>query len=324
VTSRSDMTVDCLRVSVTDRCNMRCLYCVPEDAVVPVRRQPTLSMSEIAALACFLRDSYGLRTVRLTGGEPLLCPETIPLVAALAEKGLEDVALTTNAQRLGDLAEPLRRAGLHRVNISLDSLDSARYAHLTRGGQLDRALAGIEAARAAGFRSVKLNTVVLRGENDREVCDLLDFAIARGLEIRFLELMAIGCAAPNHRRWFVSSDEVIERLKTRFQLVALREMHDDRARVHWVEDVRGRTGRVGFISPETQPFCAGCRRLRLTADGTLLGCLMDATGFALLPCFRHPKGPDFDGLHQAIRAALLSKPAMRERCSPQLMAAIGG
>jgi len=320
---RADI-VDCLRVSVTDRCNLRCVYCMPAEGTRPSSGESLLGFEEMATVARFLCDYYGLRTVRLTGGDPLAHPGVVPLAEMLARLPIGDLAITTNGQRLSDLARPLRQAGVGRVNISLDSLDRTRFGRLTRGGRLDRTLAGIGAARAAGFDSIKINTVVLRGENDSEVCDLARFAGEAGLEIRFLELMAIGVAAPHHPAWFVSSDEVRDRLSARYRLTALPTPCGDRTRTYLAEDARGCTTRIGFISPETEPFCATCRRLRLTADGRLLGCLMHSTGPDVLPLLRRPGGPDFAGLDRAVRAALEAKPVLRRDSSPRLMAAIGG
>jgi len=324
VIERVGPIIDCLRVSVADRCNMRCLYCMPSVGISPLPRQEILRFEEIVALARFLRERYGLRTVRLTGGEPLLRRRIERLVEMLSDSGVEDIALTTNGQLLPEMAASLRRAGIGRINISLDSLRPDCFARLTRGGQLGRALDGIEAARAAGLRSVKLNTVVLRGMNDTEVCDLLHFAMERGLEIRFLELMAIGAAARRHRAWFVPSHEVIQQLESRFELEPLESIAGHSARMYIARNSGGQATRVGFISPETQPFCADCRRLRVTSDGHLLACLMHSSGPHLLPSLRRSGGPNYETIDRAIRASLARKPVVRERFSPQLMAAIGG
>jgi len=316
--------VDCLRISVTDRCNLRCVYCMPPEGVRQVPRRSLLRFEEITTVVRFLRDHYGLRTVRLTGGDPLVRRKIVALAGMLARLELADLALTTNGQRLASLARPLRHAGVGRVNISLDSLDPARYSRLTRGGRLDRTLAGIEAARAAGLHPIKINTVVLRGENDSEVCDLVQFAIGAGLEIRFLELMAIGVAAERYASWFVSSHEVRERLEARFRLIASDSSDGQRVRMCLAEASHGRSTRIGFISPESEPFCASCHRLRLTSDGRLIACLMHSTGPDLLPLLRDSNGPDCAALDRAIHAALGAKPALRSDSSPRLMAGIGG
>ena len=339
-------SVDCLRVSLTDRCNLRCLYCMPpksngrkgdvgDNDSAPAEKQEAppadssfqtvLRFEEIAAIVRFLRERYGLRTVRLTGGEPLVRRGIVELTRMLAGQGLADLAMTTNGQVLSDYARPLREAGLRRVNISLDTLDRGRFSRLTRGGRLERTLAGIDAARAAGFRSIKINTVVLRGENDREVCDLVRFAMARGLEIRFLELMAIGVAAARYDSWFVSSREVLERLACEFRVAAAVEGESpERVATFRAEGAAGRSTRVGFISPMSRPFCAGCRRLRLTADGQLRGCLMQGSGPELAAALRRAGGPDYAALERMIARALRAKPARRELSSPYLMAGIGG
>jgi len=324
VTSSAISAVDCLRISVTDRCNLRCVYCLPAAGVQLFRREDILRFEEIAQVVGFLRNHYGLRAVRLTGGDPLVRPDIVELAGMLSRLGLDDLAVTTNGQRLAVLARELCEAGVSRVNVSLDSLDRARFSRLTRGGQLDLTLEGIEAAQAAGFRSVKINTVVLRGENDVEVCELVRFAIAHGLEIRFLELMAIGVSAARHSSWFVSSEEVRERLRRTFWLVADGSSPDNRIQVHIARDSVGRTTRVGFISPQTRPFCAGCRRLRLTADGKLLACLMHSSGRDLRPLLRCSNGPDFSGLSEAVRQTLAAKPVQRRLASDRLMAGIGG
>lgn len=355
--------VDCLRVSVTDRCNLRCVYCRPacegrerweagggrraekdeltgrwdeEGSEARFARHAVLRFEEIVDVVWFLQDRYGLRAVRLTGGDPLARTDVAGLAAMLGQLGLDDLALTTNGQQLPVLADPLRKAGVSRVNVSLDTLDAARFARLTRGGRLDRTLAGIGAAHRAGFRPIKINTVVLRGENDAEVCDLVRFAMDRGLEIRFLELMAIGVAAPLHDAWFVSSHEVFDRLRRAFRLFrnsgsgrpvfdgAVHARTPERTRLYVAEDARGRTTRVGFISPETRPFCAGCRRLRLGSTGRLFGCLMHTAGVDLKPFLRAPDGPDFICLDRAVREVLAAKPTLRAPSSSRAMAAVGG
>jgi cyclic pyranopterin phosphate synthase len=315
--------VDCLRVSVTDRCDLRCLYCMPREGLPRRARGDLLRFEEIVRVADFLRARYGLRTVRLTGGEPLLRNGIAALARMLTAAGIEDVALTTNAQRLAAMAPQLRESGVGRVNISLDSLDPARFARLTRGGSLQAALEGIEAARAAGFGSIKINMVVLGGENDDEVCEFVQFAIERGLQLRFLELMSIGEAVARHAAWFVPADAILERLRTRFRLLPVQNSNPERARPYIAEDAQGRTARIGFIAPESHPFCSSCRRLRLSSDGRLLGCLMQARGVDLPPILRGADPGDVR-LDAAVREAIGSKPAMRARTSDQWMAAVGG
>lgn len=320
-------TVDCLRVSVTHRCNLRCCYCRPSAGESPgpsERLRPVMTFEEIAAVVRLIGECYDLRTVRLTGGEPLLRPNIVRLAGMLAALGVDDLAMTTNAQYLPELAQPLRRAGLKRVNISLDSLNPKCFERLTRGGCLDRTLEGIEAARVAGFSSVKINTVVLRGINDSEVCNLVRFAIDRGIEIRFLELMAIGVSIDSHEARFVSSDEVIERLGAEFHLQPLDTCSTERTRMTTAEDGRGGKTRVGFISPESRPFCRGCRRLRLTSDGRLMACLMHNSGPDLMPALRKAGVPNLHELERLIADALAAKPAIRRNSSSQLMAGIGG
>ena len=269
-----------LRISVTDRCNMRCRYCMPEDDYVWLPRESILTFEEIARLAGAFAG-LGADKVRLTGGEPLLRQDLVTLVALLhSDRRLADLALTTNGLLLASQAEPLRRAGLGRVTVSLDTLRPERLAAFSRTVHHADVLAGIAAARDAGFENVKINTVVIRGFNDDEVVDLVAFARTEGVEIRFIEYMDVGGAT----RW--SRDQVVSQL----------EMLDLLARRYGpIEPVRG-PGRAsapaarfrladgttfGIIASVTAPFCGACDRSRLTADGTWFRCLYAEHGIDL-------------------------------------------
>ena len=313
-----------LRISVTARCSLRCGYCAPEDGSAKAAREEVLSYEEIARFVAVVQAQYGLAHVRLTGGEPLLRAGLDRLVAMLAAAGTADLSLTTNGQRLAELAGPLKQAGLNRVNISLDSLSPATFADITHGGILEKTLDGIAAAREAGLDPIKLNMVVMRGENDHEVADLVRFAAGQGCQMRFLELMPIGVAAAGFGDLFVSSAEVLERLAREFALTALPVDPRSTSRNFVAEDHSGRWTTIGFISPSSQPFCAGCRRLRLTATGVLLGCLARPTGIpiaALLGC-----GSELDAaaLAAAVDEALGMKRSDGEFVQPQAMVGIGG
>ena len=313
-----------LRVSVTDRCWMRCVYCAPASGFAPATREEVLSYQEIVRIVCAIQARYGLAQVRLTGGEPLVRAGVEELVAMLAAAGVADVALTTNGQRLAEMAGPLRQAGLNRINISLDSLNPAAFASITRGGILEKTLTGIAAARSAGLDPVKLNTVVLRGQNDHEVTDLVRFAIEHGCQVRFLELMPIGAAAAAFEESFVASAEVRARLAREFALAPLPADPQGTSRNYVAGNGCGQTAIVGFISPSSEPFCAGCRRLRLTATGVLIGCLARATGVPLAPLVRGGAELDTDALCAAIDQALGMKRRDGEFIQPRAMVGIGG
>lgn len=313
-----------LRISVTDRCSLRCGYCAPENGSTKVAREEVLSYEEITRFVTALKAQYGLTQVRLTGGEPLLRAGLDRLVAMLAAVGAPDLAVTTNGQQLAEMAGPLRRAGLNRINISLDSLSPATFAAITHGGILENTLAGIAAAQRAGLDPVKLNMVVMRGENDHEVADLVRFAAGLGCQMRFLELMPIGVAATGFRDRFVSSAEVIERLAGDFALTALPIDARSTSRNFVAEDQSGRWTTIGFISPSSRPFCAGCRRLRLTATGVVLGCLARPTGIPIAPLLRSGAEPDAEALVVVVEKALGMKRLDGEFVQPQAMMGIGG
>lgn len=224
-----------------------------------------------------LHASVGIDKLRFTGGEPLLYRELPQLVGVCAELGVADISLTTNGQRLAALAGPLKRSGLHRLNISLDSLDGDTFRRITRGGRLDATLAGIDAALEYGFEPVKLNTVVLRDVNDHECEALLEFGLRTRCHVRFLELMPIGVASEHFEGSFVPSRETRESLDGKYEFTALPWEAAATSRDFLVKDSSGRQTVCGFISPTSEPFCNGCRRLRLTHDGRLLGCLAQQT-----------------------------------------------
>jgi len=236
-----------LRVSVTDRCQLRCRYCRPAAGVTVRPRADLLRFAEIAAFVRQLQRSYDVRKVRLTGGEPLARAGLSELVRMLAGLGVPDLALTTNGQWLAAQAPELQAAGLRRVNVSLDSLDPRVFRRLSRGGELARTLAGIAAALAQGLRPVKLNMLVLRGVNADEVRDLTAYALASGCEVRFLELMPIGLPAAQFARWFVAADTVRDMLARDYRLTPLRAVAGATSRVYRVRDARGRTGRIGCV-----------------------------------------------------------------------------
>ena len=266
-----------LRLSVTDRCNLRCQYCMPERDYVWLPREDILQFEEIDRLVDIFLD-LGVRKVRLTGGEPLLRNELPLLVERLAAKArIEDLALTTNGVLLGPMAPALKDAGLHRVTVSLDTLQRDRFVKLARYDELDRVRKGID--RAAGlFGGLKIDSVVIRGVNDDEMVDLLEFAKARGAELRFIEYMDVGGATNWSWNQVVSRAEILERLAGRYgPIAAIDEASSAPADRFRLED--GTT--FGIISSTTAPFCRSCDRSRLTADGLWFLCLYAVNGLDL-------------------------------------------
>ena len=319
-----------LRISVTDRCPLHCLYCRPRSLVEP-RQAPqaspeVLQEADIVRFVRVARDALGVAKVRLTGGEPLVRGDIVELVAALGRLGIPDVALTTNGQRLAALAGPLREAGLHRINISLDSLDPDTFKRLAQGGELGRTLAGIEAACASGLAPVRINTVVMRGMNDHEAEAMVRFALERGCELRFIELMPSGLAPADYDTWFVSSSELRQRLERSFALVP--EAHEPGSSSRRFQaSSDGKQGFVGFISPNSHPFCSGCRRLRLTADGRLLGCLGRSEHIRLMGLLRAAHAVDDDAdarIAAAMRVALGCKRGAGPFAVAMPMSSVGG
>jgi GTP 3',8-cyclase len=264
-----------LRVSVTDRCNLRCQYCMPETDYVWLPRETLLSFEEIAAITEAF-TGLGVDRVRITGGEPLLRRNLPTLIAKLAAiPGVDDLALTTNGVLLADCASELRRAGLHRVTVSLDTLQRSRFEALTRFDQHAAVLAGIDAARRAGFAGLKIDTVVMRGTNDDELVELIEYGRTVGAEVRFIEYMDVGGATRWQREAVVSQQEVLEILGGRYGRIRSVSGRGS-APADRFSLADGTT--FGIIASTTRPFCADCDRSRLTADGVWLMCLYAQAG----------------------------------------------
>jgi cyclic pyranopterin phosphate synthase len=264
-----------LRVSVTDRCNLRCTYCLPEDADFPFGDRDFLRPEEIEAMVGAL-VRLGIRRVRLTGGEPLVRKDIVEIARRVkALPGVENLALSTNGTELARLAEPLRAAGVDRVNISLDSLDAERFRAITRRGSLEAVWSGVEAALAVGFSPVKLNAVLLSRQNLEDVDRLVELTLDRPLSVRFIEMMPTASNRHLQPDEYVSSDLVKQRIEARFgKLLPLDPDHaGPRTGPAAAYQLAGAQGAVGFITPLSHTFCADCNRLRLTARGELRLCL---------------------------------------------------
>ena len=265
-------TIRDLRISVTDRCNFRCFYCIPDENIAWKREQELLTYDEIV-LVCEIAVSLGVEKVRLTGGEPMLRKDLELLIRRLAKiPKLRDLAITTNASGLKKRASALRSAGLNRITISCDSLKPENFKTITKRNALQSVLDGIEATITAGFPSPKINCVVIRGMNDSEVGDFADFARATGVAMRFIEYMPLDNAHHWDRQMLVSGSEVLQRIEQRHKLVPIdRNAPSETALKYAFAD--GARGEIGIIAPVTMPFCGACSRLRLTADGNLRTCL---------------------------------------------------
>lgn len=263
--------VSYLRMSVTDRCDFRCVYCMDEEMTF-VPREQVLTLEELLQIAdAFV--SLGVKKIRLTGGEPLIRTNVTKLCRDIANlDGLDELVMTSNGSQLPRLAGDLKAAGLKRLNISLDSLKPERFKELTRTGDVAQVLSGIDAAKAAGFDKIKLNAVILRGRNDDEIEDLVAFAIAKQLDISFIEEMPLGVISEHSRaESFMSNEDVLARLQQTWTLSEVGGLATDGpSRYH---SIAGTQTRVGFISPHSHNFCGDCNRVRLTAEGRLLLCL---------------------------------------------------
>src|SRR5579883_2614439 len=305
-----------VRLSLTDRCDLACVYCRPHknDGYL----EDTLELSAWKTMVAGL-VAAGVRRVRITGGEPLLHPDVTAMVAYLASLGLEDVAMTTNATRLARLARPLREAGLHRLNVSLDTLDPARFARMTRGGRLERVLAGIDAALQAGFEDLKVNAVVVRDENDTDIEAIVRWSWERGITPRLLEVMAVGEGAR-------LQDRVVTAAEMRVRLAHLLEPAEgerdpDRGPARYVRARHDPTKRVGFITGTSDTYCKGCDRLRVASDGTLRPCLATNDGVAASDVAR---SGDERAVSEAVARAWALKPdgAVWKSCTEEAAAAV--
>ncbi|RUA27661.1 MAG: GTP 3',8-cyclase MoaA [Actinobacteria bacterium] len=322
-----------LRISLTDRCSLRCTYCMPEQGVEWLAKSSILTTDEIVRVAGVLA-SLGIVEVRLTGGEPLLRRDIVDVVRRVAAiegvAGPLEVSMTTNGLKLPELAEPLREAGLARVNVSIDTLRRDRFAELTRRDRLDDVLSGIRAARRAGFAPLKLNAVPMRGVNDDEIVDLVQFAVDNGAQMRFIEQMPLDAGHTWSRSEMVDAGEILDKLTRRFTLTPIGERGSSPSQDYLVD---GGPTTVGLIASVSAPFCGACDRVRLTADGQIRNCLFAREESDLLPLLRGAEGSspaDDDAIADLLRRSIAGKRAGHGIDDPGFlqpqrpMSAIGG
>jgi GTP 3',8-cyclase len=271
-----------LRISVTDRCNLRCVYCMPEVGMTFQPPSALLTFDEIIRVAHVAHD-MGVTSLRLTGGEPLVRKNLVNLVSQLSKVGFKDLSLTTNAMLLTPLVQSLADAGLKRVNISCDSLQPTRFSALRRRGNLATVLAAMDAAELAGLTPLKINVVILRGQNDDEIIDFAEFARRTGRIVRFIEFMPLDAQGQWDKSQLVPGDEIFGRINECWPLKAIDARGSAPAERFTFEDGQGE---IGLISSVTQPFCGTCNRLRLTADGSIRNCLFSDNEFSVRDLLR--------------------------------------
>ncbi len=302
-------TVDYIRLSITDRCDFRCVYCMSEDMTF-LPRDEVLSLEECARLVKIFVN-LGVSKVRITGGEPLVRKNALWLFEEVGKlKGLNELVLTTNGSQLEKQAAALKSAGVKRINISIDSLQAERFKKITRTGDLNKVLAGLQASKDAGFDGIKINTVLMRGSNDDEAVDLVQFAIDQKIDISFIEEMPLGEVDHTRESTFVSNADTLKLLQSKYSLLPSTESTGGPAR-YW--RVANSHTKIGFISPHSHNFCESCNRVRITCKGELYLCLGQEDKIDLMPLLREfphndaplvtailnsmrikPKGHDFD------------------------------
>lgn len=305
---RFGRTVDYLRISITDRCDFRCVYCMAEDMTFLPRAQ-ILTLEEVEFIARAFIE-LGVKKVRITGGEPLVRKGVLGLLENIANiKPLDELVLTSNGSKLQQMASDISRVGVKRINISLDTLNADRFKQLTRTGDLQTVLNGIDAAKQAGFQQIKINSVILKNRNHHEVTDLVRFAVDHEIDISFIEEMPLG-QVTDHDRFeaFYSSQEILADLEKNFRVKKIEANTGGPSVYFKVIDTQSK---VGFISPHSANFCATCNRVRLTAEGKLLLCLGNEHSVDLKREIRAHPG-DMDKLQQTIIDAMQIKPEKHE------------
>jgi len=295
--------IDYLRISITDQCSLQCIYCVPEQGVKRYDRHDILTLEEITRVVRVAHRN-GVRKVRLTGGEPLMRDDILDLVSSVKGTGIRDLSLTTNGTRLAEMAGELKKAGLDRVNISLDTLNEERYRSITRGGDLQRVRDALQAAEQAGFTPIKINVVPIRGVNDDEIPAFAALTLLQDVHIRFIEFMPIGKKPAWKPDAYLKKEEIMEKVSALGKLVCRPFKGGGPSRNYRLENARGV---IGFISPISDCFCRFCNRLRLTANGRIRPCLFSDIEVDIRTALR--SGISDDELEELYRHAVLLKPA---------------
>lgn len=298
--------INYLRVSITDRCNLRCTYCMPKEGVSAIGHDDILRYEEIIRVVRAAL-SVGIVKVRLTGGEPLVRRGVLNFIESLKSvEGLQDLSMTTNGVLLESSAEDIFRAGLRRINVSLDSLDADKYRKVTRGGSLECVLRGIEEAHRVGFSPIKINIVSIKGFNENEILDFARMTLSKPYQMRFIELMPFGKTGRDYENRYLSCESVLREIERTYPLESLETKStrlDGPARRYRIKDA---PGEIGFISAVSQHFCRSCNRLRLTADGQLRACLFSEAEIDLKTPMR--KGCGDEELVALIHRAIETKP----------------
>ena len=296
--------INYVRISVTDRCDFRCVYCMSEKMKFVPRAQ-LLTLEEITTIADVFTQ-LGVKKIRITGGEPLVRQNIITLFENLGNLSeLEELTTTTNGSQLIKLAEPLKKAGVSRINISLDSLNTKRFENITRTGKLDNVLKGIDKAISVGFKKLKINSVILKNRNHDEIIDLVCFAIKKNMDISFIEEMPLGIIDDHDRNeLYYSSDQIKNDIQNEFELISSMKSTGGPSKYF---QITGTNTKVGFISPHSHNFCDECNRVRLTAEGRLLLCLGQENSVDLRKIIRSFPGNN-DKLKESIRNSMQIKP----------------
>lgn len=302
--------INYLRISVTDRCNLRCRYCMPKEGLSILGHEDILRYEEILRIIA-VAVRMGVSKVRITGGEPLVRRGVVDFIARLSSlPGLRDISLTTNGILLENFASSLFNAGIKRINISLDSLQAAKYARITRGGDLRAVLRGIEAAQREGFHPIKINVVVIKDVNDDEILDFSALTLNKRFQIRFIELMPMGRAGSGYEEKYVSNDVIWERINKYHPLEPVSAVNNNTNGPARMYRIAGGLGEIGFISPISHHFCDVCNRLRLTADGKLRACLLRDKEASLREALR--SGCSDEQLQELINFVIADKPRQHE------------
>ncbi len=299
--------INYMRISVTDRCNLRCIYCMPSEGVKAIKHSDILSYEDIIRIVS-IASGLGVSKIRLTGGEPLLRKNLVYLISSINHiQGIKDLSLTTNGLLLKQFAKQLASAGLNRVNISLDSLDPIRYKEITRGGNIDQVLQGIEEAERYGLTPIKINMVPVRGFNDEEINRFASLTIEKPYYIRFIEFMPIGAKDFWSMERYISTDEIKDKVSAIGQLLPVKFNQSGPAKYFRFDNAKGL---IGFISPVSEHFCQSCNRLRLTADGKIRPCLFSETEIDIKSAIRY--GASDDEISRLLKLSVEIKPSGHE------------